>query len=222
MVKAEVVATGSTGNFSVIEDCVAIDVGVPYITVEPYMARLKLVLITHRHQDHFKVSTVRRMAVEKPMLRFGCGPFLAEKLVDAGVRKGQIDILHSGLLYNYGTCNVIPFYVYHDVPNYGYKLHFPVGKVFYATDLGNTDGLSAVGYDLIMLESNYREDELRSRMDAKIAAGQYAYEQRVMRYHLSERQCNDFIYRNAGPHTEYIYLHEHVERGSDESTDSEL
>lgn len=45
----EVVKTGSKGNFFVINRMIAVDMGVPYKTVEPYAKALKLVLLTHIH-----------------------------------------------------------------------------------------------------------------------------------------------------------------------------
>lgn len=44
-----VVASSSKGNFTVIDNCIAIDLGVPYKTVKPYAKKLKLVLLTHEH-----------------------------------------------------------------------------------------------------------------------------------------------------------------------------
>jgi len=216
LVSAEVIATGSTGNFCIVGKNVAIDAGIPYKNVEPYMDRIKLLLLTHVHSDHFKASTIRRMALEKPLLKIGCGPFLVKHLVDAGVNKNQIIVLEPRLIYNFGICNVIPFPLYHDVPNYGYKLHFPNGKVFYATDTRSLKGITAPQYDLYMVEKNYNDDELKARLDAKMESGEYAYEIRVMKNHLSEHRVNDWLYKNMGPRSEYIYLHQHVDRGKDE------
>ena len=213
MIPYRVIGTGSTGNGVLVGKHVLIDAGLPFVRFEPYMDDIKLVLLTHEHGDHFKASTVRRMAHDKPLLRFGCGPWMVQKLVDAGVAKSQIDPLREKIAYNYGICNVIPVPVFHDVPNYAYKLHFPSGKVFYATDLGNLVGITAKNYSLYLIENNYRDEELRARMDEKIANGQYAYEQRVMRYHLSEKQCNDWLYANMNfNESEYVYLHQHIDR----------
>ena len=41
--------------------------------------------------------------------------------------------------------------------------------------------------------------------------GQYAYEIRVKETHLSREQCDDFIARNAGSNSEYVYMHQHVD-----------
>ena len=152
------------------------------------------------------------MALEKPLLKIGCGPFLEDALLEAGVRKNQIVVLQPRMIYDCGICNVIPEVLYHDARNYGYKLHFPKGKVFYATDTRSLAGISARGYSLYLIENNFREKDIKARMDAKLAAGQYAYEQRVIKNHLSEERCNNWLAQNMGPRSEYIYLHQHVDR----------
>lgn len=211
MVKANIVATGSSGNFAVIENVIAIDAGVSYVKVQPYLDKLKLVLLTHAHSDHFVVSTVRKMALEKPRLKFACGPFMVHKLKDASVPERNIVILRPNLLYEFGICNVIPFELEHDVKNYGYKIHFPWGKLFWATDMASLGGISAKGYDLYCVEANYEKDEIRARMDAKMEAGLYAYETRVLKYHMAREDCDNWLVRNVGPNSEYIYLHCHEE-----------
>ena len=224
MIPFHVIGTGSTGNGVIVGENILVDAGLPFVRFEPYMDSIKLVLLTHEHGDHFKPSTVRRMAHDKPLLRFGCGPWMVKKLVDAGVATSQIDVLRERIAYNYGICNVIPVPVYHDVPNYAYKIHFPKGKVFYATDCGNLNGIVAKNYSLYLIENNYRDDELMARMDEKLANGQYPYEQRVLKYHLSEQQCNDFLASNMDyNNSEYVYLHQHIDREkSYESADCEV
>ena len=91
------------------------------------------------------------------------------------------------------------------------QIHFPAGKVFYATDTNNLNGITARHYDLYMIEANFEDDVIREKIAAKKAAGEYAYERRVLKNHLSKAKCDDFIYRNIGPGSEYVYLHCHVD-----------
>lgn len=213
MIRYNILSTGSDGNAVIIQDIVLIDCGVSWKLIEPYAKGLKLVLISHIHVDHLKKQTIKRLAAERPSLRFGCGRFVAPSLLNAGVRESNIDILDADVMYGYGLLNVIPVALSHNVPNYGFKLHFKGGKVFYATDTGNLNGISARHYDLYMLEANYGESEIQERIKQKEEAGCYVYEYSVLKNHLSLEQCNDFIYRNIGPGGEYVYLHQHKERG---------
>ena len=214
-----VIATGSTGNAVVLNDFILIDCGVSYKALEPYVQKLKLVLLTHIHGDHFRASTIRTLAANRPKLRFAGCRWMVRPLVLAGVRPENIDVLEVGTLYAYGLCNVIPVMLYHDVQNCGYKIHIGGKKAIYATDTGNLDGISARNYDLYLLEANYGEQEIKDRIAAKKEAGEYIYEKRVLRFHLSKDACDNFIYKNIGPNGQYVYLHGH-ERTNDEGQDS--
>lgn len=156
------------------------------------------------------------------MLRFACGRWLVNPLLDAGVPSQNIDVLEAGKMYGYGICNVIPVLLVHNVPNCGYKIHFPTGKVFYATDTNNLNGISARHYDLYMVEANYVDEEIQSRIAEKKAAGEFPYEMQVLRNHLSKAKCDDFIYRNIGARGEYVYLHRHVEKEVKNNNDTSV
>lgn len=213
MVPYNIISTGSKGNAVVINDAILVDCGVPYKWVESVVPKLKLVLLTHIHSDHFRPSTLRRIAEERPLLRFGCCRWLVSNLLAAGIPSRSIDVLKPGTMYGYGICNVIPVLLTHNVPNRGYKIHFPIGKVFYATDTNNLNGITARHYDLYMIEANYEDEEIKAKIAAKKAAGEYAYEVQAMHNHLSKSKCDNFIYRNIGPGGEYVYLHCHVDEG---------
>lgn len=209
MVDYTIISSGSKGNAVVLNGEVLIDCGVPFKALECYYKDLKLVLMTHIHSDHFKKATVKKLAALRPTLCFGCGPWLAGPLIEVGVPKRNIHVLEQRMMYPYPGVSVIPVMLTHNVPNYGYKLHFPGGKVFYATDTGNLDGVKAYHYDLYMVEANYEDEEIRARIRQKEEAGVYPYEKRVLHNHLSKKQCDDFIYANIGPGGQYVYMHQH-------------
>ncbi len=221
-IKHNIIATGSKGNAVILNDFLLIDCGVSFKALRPYYKNLKLVLLTHIHSDHFKKTTIRNLAKERPTLRFACCKWLTRALVEAGVSKANIDVLEPDVMYGYGVCNVIPVELVHNVPNCGYKIHFPNGKAFYATDTNNLNGIRAKKYDLYLVEANYDEVEIQEKIAKKKEAGEYAYEVQVVKNHLSIQKCNDFIYKNIGPDGEYIYLHCHVDKGEsdDNSKDS--
>lgn len=206
-----VISTGSQGNAVVINHSILVDCGVPFKAIKPFYRELKLVLLSHIHSDHFNNTTLRLLSKERPTLRFGCCRWLVNPLLSAGVPASNIDVFNTGVMYGYGICNVIPFRLSHNVPNCGYKIHFPAGKVFYATDTNNLNGITARHYDLYMIEANHDEDEIMQKIAAKKEAGEYPYELQVIKNHLSRNKCNDFIYKNIGPRSEYVYLHCHVD-----------
>lgn len=206
-----VISTGSKGNAVVLNERVLVDCGVPFKFLTPYLHNIQLVLLTHIHSDHFLPTTVRLLAKERPTIRFGCGRWMVNPLLSSGIAKHRIDVLECDVEYDYGICRAIPVMLTHNVPNCGYHLFFPEGKVFYATDTCSLNGISARGYDLYLVEANYEDEIIAEKIREKKASGEYSYELQVLKNHLSKAKCDDFIYKNIGPTSEYVYLHCHVD-----------
>ena len=162
----EVIATGSKGNAVLLGGGILMDCGVPFKSLLGRYGLLKIVLLTHAHKDHFNASTVRRLAFERPSLRWGCPPWLVAETVACGAGKGNIDVLEMGGRADYGGFTVEPVPLAHDVPNCGYKIRFADGKsAFYATDTGSLAGIEAKGYSLYLVEANHGEKEILERLN---------------------------------------------------------
>lgn len=204
-----IIATGSDGNAVLIESSILIDCGVPFKTLKPYISQLKLVLLTHIHGDHFNKATIRRLAQERPALRWGCGSWLVADLRECGVNPKNIDVLEHETEYKYSIASVIPVRLTHNAPNQGYKLVFPHGKVFYATDTNDLYGITAKDYDLYLIEANYTDEEIQERIAEKEERGEFAYERNVLENHLSKAKCDEFLTQNKGENSECVYLHAH-------------
>lgn len=205
--KYKILNSGSDGNCTIINDIIAIDMGVSYKKLTSYIKTIKLVLLTHIHSDHFNKATIRRLAQNRPTLRFGCCKWLVQDLINCGVNKRNIDVYDIGTSYNYKLFKLIPVKLYHDVPNCGYRLFMDNEKLIYATDTYTLDGIKAVGYDYYLIEGNYQdEEELSSR-----AINTY-YESRVKRTHLSKEYASNWLLENMGLDSVYVWLHEHKER----------
>ncbi len=199
--------SGSDGNGVIIEDIILIDCGVSFKKLEDYYKRLKIVLLTHIHGDHFNKKTISKLAIERPTLRFGCCEWLVKDLIECGVNKKNIDVYETGKTYSYKTFKVIPIKLYHDVPQCGYKLRLGVNKLIYATDTNKIEHIEAKNYDYYFIEGNYEdEEELHSR-----AVNDF-YEDRVKKTHLSKVQATEWLMKNMGKNSKYIFMHEHKER----------
>lgn len=211
-IKYNIISTGSKGNAVIINDFIMIDCGVSFKAISDHVSKLAIVLLTHVHSDHFRASTVKKLAAERPKLRFACGSWLVPELVKHGVNKANIDILQAKAKYDYGRFEIIPEALVHNVPNYGWHIHIGPEKIFYATDTGNLDGIEAKGYDLYMVEANYTREEIEQRILAKQEAGEFVYEHEVFNNHLDKEQTDAFLMDNMSDRSEYVYLHEHEDR----------
>ena len=203
----KIINTGSDGNCTIVNDIIAIDMGVSYKKLTPYLNKLKLILLTHIHRDHFNKATLKRLATNRPTLRFGCCEWLLQELIDLGIDKRNIDVYSIGKKYNYNSFQIVPIKLYHDVPQCGYRLFMNNEKLLYATDTYTLDGIKALEYDYYLIEGNYQdEEELKSR-----AVNDY-YESRVKRTHLSKEYATNWLLENMGLNSVYEFMHEHKNR----------
>lgn len=208
----KIVSSCSTGNATIIKDIVLVDCGVTFKRLEKYYKKLKLVLLTHIHSDHFKKETIKKLANERPTLRFACCNWLLNPLLECGVNRRNIDILEIGTKYNYKLLKVVPIKLYHDVPQCGYRILFDDYKVIYMTDTRTVEGISAKDYDLYLIEGNYDEEEIEERIKEKQRNCEFVYEFRARNSHLSIQQASEFLLNNMGENSEYVFMHQHIER----------
>ena len=141
-----------------------------------------------------------------------------EPLLECGVDRRNIDVLQIGTRYNYKLFKIVPIKLYHDVPQCGYRVLFDDYKIIYATDTRTLEGITAKNYDLYLIEGNYTDEELKQRIKEKQQVQQYCYEYRVKDTHLSKGQAVDFLLQNMGDNSQYVFMHEHVERGKNEKS----
>jgi len=199
-----VLASGSLGNCVIYHESIVVDMGVPYSKIEPYIKSLQIVLLSHEHGDHINLSTIKRLAFERPALRFACGDFLVHKI--EGIK--NIDILEHGKMYDYGQFQISPVVLYHNVKNYGFRIFKDGTKIFHATDTAHLDGISAKGYDLYAIEHNWNEDTAFDIIQKKRELGEFSHIEGAINSHLSEQKARDFIFKNKSEHSKVLRLHE--------------
>jgi L-ascorbate metabolism protein UlaG (beta-lactamase superfamily) len=201
---ANVIASGSSGNCEIYHRIIAVDMGVPYSKIKPYVNDLQIVLLTHWHADHFNIQTIKKLASERPTLRFGIGEWMAPLL--AGIK--NIDAYQFGQFYDYGKFQIVMGKCYHDVPNAFYRIFKDGYKIIRATDTSTLEGVTAQWYDLFCIEHSYDEDTVFDKINALKASGQFAYQEGAINSHLSEQKAREFIYKNRGPNSQVLRLHE--------------
>ena len=201
---AKVISSGSEGNAVIYNNAIMVDCGVTLKALNDVKRSLKIVLLTHKHGDHLKLRTLQRLQAERPTLRVACGNFLLEELPCIK----NIDVLQVGKIYDYGAFKVSPVKLYHDVPNFGWRIFLPNGqKIFHATDTAHLKGISAKGYDLYAIEHNYCEEYIQEAIEEARANGEYTHAYSNINTHLSIQQARAFIETNRKESSEVLELH---------------
>lgn len=201
---AKVISSGSEGNAVIYNNAIMVDCGVSLKALQEVKRSLKIVLLTHKHSDHLKIRTLQRLQAERPTLRIACGDFLLEELPCIK----NIDVLQVGKIYDYGAFKVSPVKLYHDVPNFGWRIFLPNGqKIFHATDTVHLEGISAKGYDLYAIEHNYCEEYIQEAIEEARANGEYTHAYGNINTHLSIQQARAFIEANRKESSEVLELH---------------
>lgn len=220
---ANIIATGSSGNATILNDHILIDCGVSMKSLRPYIKELDIVLLTHQHSDHFKPSTVYGLHRARPSLRFACCSWMIPFLTEAGVRPRSIDVFNTGKWYGYGEKTLVsPFPLVHNVPNCGWVIQDGGETALYATDTGSMDGISFPGLDLYLIEANHTEEEIETRAAAKIMAGIYSYEAAAAVNHLSREQAIEWLSQNMDRHSRYVFMHQHIDHGGPNNAEKVL
>ena len=214
----EIISSSSKGNCVVIEDKIAIDMGIPFSKIKPYLETLKVVFLTHAHSDHLNKTTIHKLAKERPTLKFVCASHLVPILIaECKVSKRNIIVLETNKTYDLGMFKCKLYDLYHDVPNVAYTLYYDGKKIFYATDTGRIDHIEEKDCDYIFLEANYESDEiLEQQIQEAEEKGEFSHLKRVKYTHLSQIQCMDWLYKNMGENSQYCWLHQHVEKEGNE------
>lgn len=214
MIKYEILSTGSSGNCIIVNDYLMLDCGLAYTKVKKYLDKVKIIFCCHEHQDHLKKTTIKKIAYEKPNIKFLVGNFLVNELVELGVNKKNIITFDTEKWYDIGAFKVKMDYLFHDVPNNCLHIEFKNGeKLFYATDTSSIEHVEAKDYTLYLIEANYETDEeLREKIKEQEEKGEYSYLRRVMYTHLSQLQAINWLDKNKGENSEYCFIHQHIDK----------
>ena len=210
--KYNIISSSSKGNCIIIENFLALDIGISYIKIKPYLKNIKLIFISHVHLDHLKPTTIKHIAYNYPTIKYiTSSKEVVNKLVQSGVNKKNIYILKEGIRYDLGLLKVRTVNLFHDVENYGLKWEINNKKGIYLVDTNQVEHIVAEDYDLYLIENNYNEELLEQHIQECInnndSEDKLFYLNRVKLTHLSSSKCNDFLINNMGVNSEYCYIH---------------
>ena len=204
-----VLATGSKGNAVAVND-ILIDCGVPFSTIKDFYKNIRIVLLTHKHSDHFNAKTIKRLSYERPSLRFACAEYLADYIPQ---EVKNLDVLQIGKKYDYGDFIVSAAMLQHDVPNVAWKVYMGGEKMIYATDTNTLDNIKARNYDLYLIEANYDKELAIEEMNHDTVHGSFSHIERAIHNHLSKQDCDEWFNSQRKDSSVLIYLHQHRYNG---------
>jgi len=186
-VKIEIVETGSQGNCFLFDEEVMIDCGVPYSHLSKVdFSKVKYILLSHEHGDHFNKKTISKIATTHSNIRFVCGEWMEEWLtVSIPTYRDRIDVIDMGVVYQWGEWTIVGVSLYHNVPNCGYSLIKNGHYHIHATDTTTMDGIHAKGYHTATIECNHCIDEANRLIEGANEIGEYSHLKRAIKTHMS-------------------------------------
>lgn len=206
--KYEIINSSSKGNAIVVEDILLLDIGVSYSKIKNYLKNIKLIFISHCHKDHLNPQTIKQIAYNYPNIKYVTGSeIVVKKLVGLEINKKNIYLLNICSWYDLGSIRVCLEPLEHDTPNYALKCKYKGKKLIYIVDTANVDNIKAKGYDLYLIENNYRQDILEKHIQECQDTNKLYYLDRVPRTHLSSEQANSFLIENMAENSRYEYIH---------------
>ena len=216
-----VIASSSSGNAVIYHDEILVDLGVSYKQIEKHKRKLKVVLLTHEHSDHFNPSAIKRLAAKRPTLVWGVPEHLKEKVEELGIN--NVYYLELRETYKIGDYLISTIELYHNVANVGYRIINTKNdyKIVHATDTYTLDGIAARGYDLYAIEHNYDEETIYQIINEKKENGEYAYEEKAIKNHLSIQAAEKWISENKKETSEVLVLHVSSRYDKEEETSND-
>ena len=192
----QIIGTGSTGNAILLCDSVLVDIGLPFKMISEYSKQIKLVLLSHKHADHVNHTTIRKLHLANESIKFVCGLFLEDELINRGLPKKNILVIDAGSKYKLDDIFFSPFNLYHDTPNFGYRVMHNGEKLIYATDTFSLDGIKAMNYDYGLIEANHDLPTALKIIDQKRLNSEFCHMNRAIKTHLNVDKAIKFIKDN--------------------------
>jgi len=195
--KIKIVGTGSSGNCFLFNDDLMIDAGLPYTVIKDSidLKKVKCVLLTHIHGDHFKLDTIRKLAI-RHNIKIVCGAFLLDELLKAGHQRENIIVVGAGKIYQIIGYKISPVIAYHDVDNFGYRIITRTHKHFHITDTSTLEGITAKNYDSATIECNHDLPTLLKLVDSAKENDEYTHLNGAKNSHLSVQKALKFVKDN--------------------------
>lgn len=200
----KILGSSSKGNSVIYENQIMVDCGVKVRDVEG--VKVKLLLLTHEHRDHFNLPAIKKLIKNNPTIRIAYCEWMSDLVKE--LNHDHTDLLELNKLYDYGLIKVSPFQLYHDVKQCGWRIFINDKKIFHATDTHTLEGINAKDYDLYAIEHNYDEELVHAAIEKSKHTGEFCRAYQSIDSHLSYQQAKAFYDDNRKPSSQLIPLHQ--------------
>jgi len=182
------------GNCILFEDNLLLDIGVSFkkLTNEIDVSKIKYLLLTHEHSDHFNITAIRKLFVKNENLQIIC----CEWMEDMMPFQERVHVVEIGKVYEFGDYKISPIKAYHDVPNCGYRIMLNDHKHFHITDTFCLDGISAKDYDSATIEANHEINKVNELIEEAKNNQEFTHLKGTKNSHLEVRKTLDFVKKN--------------------------
>ena len=188
-----IVSSGSKhGNYVIIDD-VMVDIGVSFKKIHEFLYDIKYLLITHIHQYHLKIATLKQITKLFPGILIISNYEVYQKAKEKDIKINMIGKENPYYTddYNFKSLSCV-----HDAVTYGYIWKSRKGNnIIYATDTSSLKNAPKKLYDYCFIESNYDEVKLQQDFLINLKKGGYDRSRENTR-HLSTQKAKAFYYSN--------------------------
>lgn len=211
--------TGSKGNCASIyykNLGFLIDIGKPYKDIEPFLYDKQFILITHKHGDHIKWTTYKKIRENFPHIKFLSNSTVNNELIKRKLPEVYV-IFTDDFQVQIGDIKITSLQNYHGIneeytETHGFVFETPEQNLLFATDLSNLLDYESylltndLKLDIILLEANYDPQVIEFSEYTKLHTGFDTYSNGSYR-HLSTVDRQLFIEKFSNESAVDVELH---------------
>ena len=211
--------TGSKGNCASIyykNLGFLIDVGKPYRNIEPFLYDKQFILISHKHGDHIKWTTYKKIRENFPHIKILSNSTVNNELIKR--KLPEVDVIFTDdFQFQIGDVKITTIQNYHGINDeytetHGFVFESPMQNLLFATDLSTLVDYESylltndLKLDIILLEANYDPQVIEFSEYTKLHTGFDTYSNGSYR-HLSTVDRQLFIEKFSNESAVDVELH---------------
>lgn len=193
-----------------------IDIGKPYRNIEPFLYDKQFILISHKHGDHIKWTTYKKIRENFPHIKILSNSTVNNELIARKLPELDI-IFKDDFQFQIGEVKFTTLQNYHGAgedytETHGFILESPSQNLLFATDLSTLVDYeeycltNKIKFDIILLEANYDPQVIGLSEYMKIHSGYNTFNNGSYR-HLSTIDREEFVTKFKKPDAIDIELH---------------